>query len=236
MARKTQEPEVTQETGPMEGRRYKHPAYAQIGASRVSGAAVLYGSDFKHQNFVRISIAKSELVRNLSNDWAFASSVPYIEIDLSEAQWATFVSSMNVGSGTKCTVRQLGGEIIPGLPDPESRKDQFHGEAGDMMAEALAELAALRAEVVESKMSQKQKDAILSKAQSVQQHITGNLAFVLDQFGEHMERTVEKAKIEINAYATNAVMHAGLNALTGGETASVPVLQFSGSKVDSNND
>jgi hypothetical protein len=32
-----------------------HPAYAQIGVSRVTGQASLYGSDFKHHNFMTIS-------------------------------------------------------------------------------------------------------------------------------------------------------------------------------------
>lgn len=34
----------------------RHPAYGQISASRVSGERVLYGSDFRHRNFVQIRI------------------------------------------------------------------------------------------------------------------------------------------------------------------------------------
>ena len=56
--------------------RYDHPAYAQVSANRISGSAVLYGSDFTHQNFVRIRVAKSSVRRDLSNDWVHADMSP----------------------------------------------------------------------------------------------------------------------------------------------------------------
>lgn len=52
--------------------RITHPAFAQIGASRVSGSVNLYGSEFNHQHFITISIHRSELNRSLSRDWPFA--------------------------------------------------------------------------------------------------------------------------------------------------------------------
>src|SRR3546814_2680674 len=49
-----------------------HPAFAQISASRVTGLANLYGSDFAHQSYVRIRVNPSEMHRSLANDWPHA--------------------------------------------------------------------------------------------------------------------------------------------------------------------
>lgn len=191
----------------------KHPAFAQIGASRVSGGVILYGSDFQHQNFVRIRINKSQLHRKLSNDWPYGGSQGYIEVDLSEAQWAEFVSSMNVGNGVQCTLRYLQGEQIPELPKPEPRMNQFNGELKETIEDSLAHMDKLIASIEATKVSQKQKDEMLGHLRMARQELLANIPFVLKQFGEHMETTVQKAKIEINAYATHTVMRAGLDAL-----------------------
>ena len=41
--------------------------------------------------------------------------------------------------------------------------------------------------------------------------------FVIKQFDKHAETTVEKATMEVNAYVTQNLQRAGLQALTGGD-------------------
>ena len=53
-------------------KRYSHPAYGQISAHRVTGGAVLYGSDFRHDGYVEITIKRSEMNRTLARDWPSA--------------------------------------------------------------------------------------------------------------------------------------------------------------------
>lgn len=227
MTRPIEEVSVMHDGGSLAGEVYSHPSFAQIGACRVSGRASLYGSDFNHQNYVSIRIAKSVLRRSLSNDWMHADLTPYIEVNLSEAQWANFVTCMNIGGGTACTLRYLGREEIPGLPDPASRKDQFKKEARATCAEALKRIDDLCATVEAMTISKKAKDELIKAARSAGASMTSSLPFVLDQFGEHMELTVEKAKTEINAYVTQNVMRAGLQAIAGGDAATI-VLSLNG--------
>lgn len=201
-----------------------HPAYAQIGASRVSGSARLYGSDFVHQNFVRIRISKSEMHRSLANDNPYGSNQSYIEVDLSEAQWATFVSSMNVGWGTQCTLRYRDREEIPGIAAPaEDRQQQFKREAAERAERAVAQMDELAAEIDALKVSEKQKNALKGRLTTARMQLTSNIPFVLDQFAENMEKTVEKAKVEVNAYVLNTIQRAGLQAL-GVQPGSSPLL------------
>lgn len=223
--RKVQAPTITEDGSSIGGQLIEHPAFAQISAHRISGRSNLYGSDFSHHHSIRISIAPSKVRRTLSNDWAHASLDEYIEVELSEAQWAHFVSSLNCGSGTQCTLRHLNRETIPELPDPVSRKDQFKNEAKEVCAEALAAIRDLHEAIKDTSLSNKAKEALTKKAYAIEARLTSSLPFVLDQFGEHMEETVEKAKVEINAYATNAVMRAGIDAL-GGSNGTVPMLSL----------
>jgi hypothetical protein len=215
---RTEEPVVTQ-TGKDE-LRVTHPCYGMIGASRVNGGTFLYGSDFQHNAFVRITIRESDLRRNLSTDWPHASK-ELIEVDLSEAQWAEFVSAMNIGFGSQCTIRHVEHEFRPGLPKPERRADQFKREAAQDMRESLEALDDLTAAINELKLSEKQKAVLRDKVRSSRQALTSGLPFVAKLFAEHMETTVSKAKMEINAYGSNLLMKAGMKAIAEGQPPAI---------------
>jgi len=199
-----------------------HPAFAQISVSRSSGGhSYLYGSDFDHHARLTISIAASQLRRNLSNDWFFEQG-QYIEVELSEAQWATFVSTPNVGSGVPCTLTWLRGEgVVPGLPAPESRASQFGAEAKAAIDAAMADLEAAANSVDGLGLSKVKADALKAKIMAGADRLRGHIPFIADQFDEHIEGTVEKAKAEVHGYMTGQIMRAGLASLTG--EASLPL-------------
>ena len=201
----------------------RHPAYTQIGAHRVSGGAYLYGSDFRHQHYITIQIHESELHRQLSGDRAHPRG-RLIEVALSEAQWATFVSSLGQGSGVQCTLGftpEAG--LVPPIAQPKDRKLQFSQEMTerfDMATQALVDLAAL---IDESPLSGKKKDALKRQLQVAERNLAPNMDFVASRFDEHMERTVEKAKSEVNAYAQHTLGDLAKMALKGG-AGSEPLL------------
>jgi len=195
--------------------RTTHPAYAMIGASRVSGRTNLYASDFKHQNYMTISIRRSELHRGLNRDWHFGRE-ELIEVALSESQWATFVSAPNVGSGVPCTLEYFQGKLVPGLPQPPSRVDQFDAEIQERLKKCLKTLDDGIAAVQEVGLSKVKQDKLASIFKGVRTEIMSNLPFVAEQFSEHMEDTVEKAKQEVHGYMLQAMNRAGLSALNGG--------------------
>lgn len=115
--------------------------------------------------------------------------------------------------GTPCTLGHIDRVPVPHLPDPEPTTHKFAAEIQQYMAEVKASLNAIAAQLAEGAIG-KTKAAELSKAISHQAYrLTGNTKFVADQFDEHMETTVEKAKIEVNAYVTQAVQRAGLQSI-----------------------
>jgi len=192
-----------------------HPAFGQISASRVNGRTNLYGSDFSHDGFITITIKASELNRDLSRDWHYERE-QLIQVALSEAQWATFVSSLNNGSGVPCTLEWITGVgRLPMLPNPKSRADQFGKEFQKDFDEALTALDELETALQSCGLSQKKMDGLMAKARTAKAKINSSAPFVVDQFGDHMENEMERAKVEIHGYFQNLIQRAGVAALAG---------------------
>lgn len=146
MVRAEVSPIETSEAGPggMSTSVLKHPAFASISVSHVSGHANLYGSDFSHQHYVTVTIHTSELRRDLARDWHFDRK-ELIEVAMSEAQWATFVSTPN-RQGPCCTLRSFNGEQTPGLPLRNSTQI-FSDEVREKLTSSVERLRQHRADM-----------------------------------------------------------------------------------------
>src|SRR4029079_12547459 len=151
-----------------------HPAYILVGASRVSSTpgAVLFGSDFRHQHYITITIAKATYNRGLSNDWYFGNK-QLIQIALSEAQWATFVSSLNVGQGVPATLEWLDG-CVPRIAPIEARQATFHDEVDEKLDDAIKSIDEVLATAT-------LKKADRAKLEHARRQLGGNLDFVVNQ-------------------------------------------------------
>lgn len=198
-----------------------HPAFAQIAASRVSGHCALYGSEFHHHSYITVSIRRSELHRRLSEDRPYARE-ELIEVAMSEAQWATFVSSLNVGLGTQCTLERHNGAMVPGLPDPASRSDQFARELRQKQDTAVQALNGLRDAIAACGLSQKKASSLAAMVDAAVRNITSNSAFVAEQFGEHMEHVKEDARAELHAYALGVMNTVNVARIEAGTTPLPP--------------
>lgn len=221
--RRIEEPVVTTETwGVGETETSRHPAFAQVSIHHTQGSACLYGSDFEHQSFVTLTIKRSQLNRDLNRDWHFERET-MIEVALSEAQFATMISAPN-RSGVPCTLLQKDMDMIPGLPRRDSMK-LYDAELAQKMKDVVKGLEAHRAAIkaAGAKLPKKVQAEMLAPIEDAIREIASNVPFVMRSFDEHMETSIEKAKVEVNAYVTHAVMRAGVDALNG-----KPVLAIGG--------
>lgn len=204
-----------------------HPAFASIRATRMTGGTHLFGSDFAHNGFIRITIAKAENHRSLSRDWHYDRE-ELVSVDLSAAQWAHFVSTMNAESTQATLVRHNGQGVAPIQPMKMKTVDRFKKEAKETTKDALDKLNELEKMIVEMGLPQKKTEALLRKIGSSRQELNANLPFVLSQFGEHMEEITQKAKIEITSYGENYLRRTGLAAIAGQSPA--PIIEISEDK------
>src|SRR5882672_2554814 len=101
---------ITESGGCKGETKREHPAYAMIGAYRWTGGGnQLFASPIKHNAGVTIRIVEAH-EQGDQYVWRQFGQKVICEVNLSEAQWASFVTAMNVGSGVPCTLsyRQTG--------------------------------------------------------------------------------------------------------------------------------
>jgi len=103
----------------------KHKSWGSLQISRVSGQVNLYGSHVTHQHFIEMRILASERKHDLGQDWYYAGGEPYIVVQMSSAQFAEAITSLNTSmSGTPCTIRYFNGEDFPRPPAEESEGER----------------------------------------------------------------------------------------------------------------
>lgn len=193
----------------------QHPAYAMIGAYRVTGGKVLFGSDFQHQNYITIRIKPGQVRRSLSNDWfGVAAGREYIEVSLSEAQWAGLISRLNVGDGVPCTLgwkEDVG--YVPQIPEPPEHTKQFSAEMKKLAEKGDVALKELADVINGMKISEKQRKELLWKIEQASRAIGSSASYIQEQFGEHMESVKERAFTEVYAFTEAHIRRSGLAAL-----------------------
>lgn len=175
----------------------KHPSFATACFYRVSGSRPnLLDSDIDHNTFIRLEIRDAELVRdtNLHTDRVFSRLKPYVEVEMSELQFAKLITSMNVGGGTPCTYRSKNGEDIPNWIR-EKKIDNFDKELKDASTAFVKDLQEIADSVKELKDKGKATKTELAEVLGALNHVTGiltgNLPFLVRQFHESMNEIAE---------------------------------------------
>ena len=187
--------------------RETHPAWALVGAYRVSNSppgATLFDSDIRHTHTVIVRLSTASRRRDLSHDWHHGER-EFVEIEMSEAQWASFVSSMNSGSGVPCTIRRREDDVlVPGMPFAprlQESMDEVRGAADAAVAKVQAAFAAYEA---------KKNAANLRTLKFAIQNMPANMAFAAKSLTEHAEGVVQKARVDIEAMVVAKAEQLGL--------------------------
>jgi hypothetical protein len=189
-----------------------HPAYGMIGASRISispPGTNLFDSDILHRNTVRIRIHSASRKRDLGHDWIH-SEKEYVEVELSEAQWASFVSSMNVGDGVPCSIRYLHGEYLPEFPhDPRlAHSIQETRNAANQAFERIQSAMAVY-EALPSTPAAEKKTALRNLHFAIE-NATPNVDFASKSLMEQTENVVQKARADVEAFVITKARQLGL--------------------------
>ncbi len=193
-----------------------HPSFGFIRASRVSGHTSLFDSALMHQHYITLTIGHAVQHRNMSRNWNYPKE-EYITIAMSEAQFATFITSMNVGEGAPCTLTRVMGKGIEAPPADINTRKTFGNELRRNIDAATKLLQQAQAH---ARMLVDKKKATLSELRDLQNNITAaqrelvdSAPFILHQFAESVETLTQQAKADINAH----VVMSGQRLLKGPE-------------------
>jgi len=204
----------------------EHPSYGIIRISRTSGGMPrLFGSPLAHHyGTIRLTIGSAKWIHSLHHDRYHGSlSGEHIEIEMSAAQFADMITSLNVGAGTPCTIRNLAGVHIPPPPDhateAEHIRDNFEGSLGKYTAKAHEYRKKI--EELTNKLPAKAKDQIRVALDVIEHQLGSNVPFVVKQFQEATTKIATAAKAEVEAFVSNAIRAAGLDAIAEGRLPSL---------------
>lgn len=210
----------------MEGEEYeKHPSYGLVSITRTTGGgrSALFMSPFRHQQAMTLNISRAKIDRSLHHDHVFEEE-NLISIDLSEAQFARMVSSTGNGVGTPCTLTSVGGDLMPRPPERKDlekfqddvKKDML--KAGEALLDAEAKIKALLDKPNVTKTDRREIEHLLNEAT---RRFRDHLPYTVEQLGEHMNKVVESAKIEVDAYVNLRIETLGREALAAGAPISM---------------
>ena len=199
--------------------RINHPSFANlyIGRSQCSGKKALFGSSIKHHDTITLKISPAYLKRNLNVDTYFADANSYIEIEMSEAQFAQAITSLNMGAGVPVTLRRLNGEYIDQCPFTDKR-EQFKSEFKQDMVKLSKKLSETTENVIELINSKRtftkaDKENILSALQAVTRQIAADYPYMYSMFNEQMDKTVTEAKAELEGHIQSRMEDVALKAI-----------------------
>jgi hypothetical protein len=152
---------------------------------------------------------------------------------MSAAQFADAITSLNMGSGTPCTIRYVGGERVPSPPDhateAEHIRDNFEGSLGKYAEKAHTYRK--RIDELTSKLPAKAREEIRIALDVMEDQLSSNVPFVVKQFQEATTKITTAAKAEAEAFVSGVIRAAGLDAIAQGK---LPSLLPSGDTKDDN--
>jgi len=199
-----------------------HPAYGLLSFHRITGhPGKLYGSHLdSHHGFIQMRLARGRLQREGTKDWHFGSNRgEFVEVNMSPAQFAELITTMNMGSGTPCTVVRFNGEAVEKIPEdhvPEqvNIRNSFEKEIRKKTQKLRANEARLE-EILSKKggLTKKDRNEIRELYGRMLLHFEANAGFAVQCFSEATEKVVVEAKANVDNFVTGALTKLGLDAL-----------------------
>lgn len=178
-----------------------HPSFGMISFSRISGSSgPMFGSQIEVGSFIRLAITEADETWHLHQKWRHGGK-RIIELDLTNAQFAEAITTMNRGEGIPSTLRFVKGDgHIPGFIGEPTLHEQIQAdvkEAGASIVERADKLAADMAKLLaESGLSKAKQAALQASLAMLRQDLTANMPFIIDQHAEAVEKITADAKTE----------------------------------------
>lgn len=218
-------PAVVKESGSRGESVETHPSFGMIGLSRwtSSGGRHFFGAAIEPHAGVSISIHRGEKHRSLSNHW-YHGTQEIIQVDMTEAQFAQMITSFNIGSGVPCTISHVSRKAMEGIPEgmvpecPEvSERKLVEREFKAQMLEMAREIEALvaKAKAFQDKPSINKADRkeFADIAEHIKSAVASGVPFIQKQFNEALDESVTHAKADVDAFMSNLLRQAGMEAL-----------------------
>lgn len=215
-------------------KEFSHESYGMVGFSRVSGdSGRMFGSSLPNQStFIRLRVTRGVRHHRLGEDRYHGETKTMLELDLSAAQFAELLTSMNVGSGVPCTLRVVDGRQVEKCPEEKLEAQQVRDDFKEKTAQVARNMddskKRIDALLAKKTVSQSDRKEVADLLGLIIQDVRSNMPFWLDQFHEATGKIITSAKAEIDSFMTHAVMSAGYKALAESSPITIPPMLAEG--------
>lgn len=198
----------------------RHPSWVTVQFSRISGSRSFFGSSVKSQSWIRLRVARAEKFESFGQDRIHGGLAgDLIEVDLSPAQFAELLTTMNVGTGVPGTLTYFDGKRIESYEETENEGIQVKEHYRKVLHESAVEfengLHQVKTMMAKDKLSKVDRQAMVNLMSNMVQHFKSNAPFYLDQYNETTDKIKTQMKAEVEAFVTHAITTTGLDVLQG---------------------
>ena len=197
-----------------------HPAYGIASFHRICGnAGNLFGSSVDCDHYVEMEISSGVEIESDSYHSYLPTGKPHIRVAFSPAQFAELITSMNIGFGVPCTIKEIAGERIDRIPDEihvnelDRQKDNFKQQMKELSENLHKAQNRIKELLSLPRLTKEQKDELRNVLYKGIQDIDSNIPFYMELFDEATDNIIQEAKAEIDATVHNCVLNAGIKAL-----------------------
>lgn len=198
----------------------RHPAFGLVSLHRISSTPgeVLFQSDLRHSEYIRIDVHEATRKRDLTHDWVHPGPV-VCEVSMSMSQFASFVASGGT-MGVPCTIEFTGsGAQKPGHRPGLNHAPRLSVTTDEVRAAAERAYGSIQAAFEEyaetltdsGKGSAAVRRAALRKLQSAIANAAPNVAYATKTLDEHAEAVVEKSRGDLEAMVARMAERAGIS-------------------------
>ena len=167
-------------------KEFKHPSYGMVQFNRVQGSPKLFGTMLdNHYSFVTLAIKQATLIRSDSGDRYYGSTRgDLIEVQLSAAQFAEAITTMNVGLGVPCTIAYVNGEQVEEPPttpsEPENLRTEFKERMQAFVKKTTEGIETIRETMQKPTLNKKDRADVLRFIERITQELGQNMPYLLE--------------------------------------------------------
>lgn len=194
-----------------------HPSYGLVQFNRIQGSPKnLFGTHLQPQHFIELKVVKGER-QETDGFESYYGKETLLRVWMSTTQFSECITSMDIGTGVPCTIRQTEqNRDVPYPPTqyvPTERVQAYFEtrmkEFGKDVRTRLEDLETILNK--EGAITKKDRETIRKSYSGILQEVESNIPYFLTRYEEAAQKIVTQAKTELDSFVTHAAVRIGLD-------------------------
>ncbi len=202
----------------------EHPSFGAIAWSRVRGnPGPFFLSSLLHESYIEVEIKEAIQIRSLNETRLSTAGKPsIIQVRMTEAQFAQFITTPNQGPGVPCTLASKDRKPIEKCP-PDEQMTAFRKDM-DLDARIVTQQANKALEQVHEMLGGKtvrkaDLKALKGVLEKVVREVEANMPYLVTTFQEYMDDVYHDAMAQFESHVKVRARELGLEQMVKGQKA-----------------